>query len=73
MYVQGCRSRVEEARVTETLPSKSEAPDAPASPTFALSGPAHRPLDILIVTSEAPPIVSGISTCIDRLGQVLET
>ena len=27
----------------------------------------HRPLDILIVTSEAPPIVSGISTCIDRL------
>jgi glycosyltransferase involved in cell wall biosynthesis len=24
-------------------------------------------LDILIVTSEAPPIVSGISTCIDRL------
>lgn len=26
-----------------------------------------RPLDILIVTSEAPPIVSGISTCIDRL------
>lgn len=26
-----------------------------------------RPLDILIVTSEAPPIVSGIATCIDRL------
>jgi glycosyltransferase involved in cell wall biosynthesis len=26
-----------------------------------------RPLDILIMTSEAPPIVSGISTCIDRL------
>ncbi len=26
-----------------------------------------RPLDILILTSEAPPIVSGISTCIDRL------
>jgi glycosyltransferase involved in cell wall biosynthesis len=26
-----------------------------------------RPLDILIVTSEAPPIVSGISTCIDRM------
>ena len=26
-----------------------------------------RPLDILIVTSEAPPIVSGISTCTDRL------
>ena len=34
------------------------------------AGPAmagHRPLDVLIVTSEAPPIVSGISTCIDRL------
>jgi glycosyltransferase involved in cell wall biosynthesis len=29
--------------------------------------PGHRPLDVLIVTSEAPPIVSGISTCIDRL------
>ncbi len=29
--------------------------------------PRRRPLDILIVTSEAPPIVSGISTCIDRL------
>lgn len=28
---------------------------------------ASRPLDILIVTSEAPPIVSGISTCIGRL------
>jgi hypothetical protein len=29
--------------------------------------PFRRPLDILIVTSEAPPIVSGISTCIDKL------
>ena len=29
--------------------------------------PGRRPLDILIVTSEAPPIISGISTCIDRL------
>jgi glycosyltransferase involved in cell wall biosynthesis len=28
---------------------------------------ARGPLDILIVTSEAPPIVSGISTCIGRL------
>jgi glycosyltransferase involved in cell wall biosynthesis len=26
-----------------------------------------RALDVLILTSEAPPIVSGISTCIDRL------
>jgi hypothetical protein len=31
------------------------------------AGPGRRPLDILIVTSEAPPIVSGISTCIDKL------
>jgi glycosyltransferase involved in cell wall biosynthesis len=31
------------------------------------AAPGWRPLDILIVTSEAPPIVSGISTCIDRL------
>jgi len=30
-----------------------------------------RPLDILIVTAEAPPIVSGISTCIDRLASGL--
>jgi rhamnosyl/mannosyltransferase len=29
--------------------------------------PDRRPLDILIVTSEAPPIVSGVSTCVDRL------
>lgn len=31
----------------------------------------YRPLDILIVTSEAPPIVSGISTCVDRLARGL--
>lgn len=35
-------------------------------PTGIAAG-ARRPLDILIVTSEAPPIVSGISTCIGRL------
>jgi len=29
--------------------------------------PGRRPLDILILTSEAPPVVSGISTCIDKL------
>jgi len=29
--------------------------------------PTDRPLDVLIVTSEAPPIISGISTCVDRL------
>jgi len=33
--------------------------------------PGNRPLDVLIVTSEAPPIVSGISTCIDRLASGL--
>lgn len=32
-----------------------------------MSTPSSRPLDVLIVTSEAPPIVSGISTCIERL------
>jgi glycosyltransferase involved in cell wall biosynthesis len=32
---------------------------------------ARRPLDILIVTSEAPPVVSGISTCVGRLEQGL--
>jgi glycosyltransferase involved in cell wall biosynthesis len=39
----------------------------PAGYLPALSMPGYRPLDVLIVTSEAPPIVSGISTCIDRL------
>jgi glycosyltransferase involved in cell wall biosynthesis len=33
----------------------------------AVGDVGRRPLDILILTSEAPPIVSGISTCIDRL------
>ena len=28
---------------------------------------SQRALDILMVTSESPPIISGISTCIDRL------
>ncbi len=36
-----------------------------AEPAAGYASP--RPLDILIVTSEAPPIVSGISTCIDRM------
>jgi glycosyltransferase involved in cell wall biosynthesis len=30
-----------------------------------------RPLDVLIVTSEAPPIISGISKCVDRLASGL--
>lgn len=29
--------------------------------------PGYRPLDVLVITSEAPPIVSGIATCIGRL------
>jgi hypothetical protein len=33
--------------------------------------PFRCPLDILIVTSEALPIVSGISTCIDKLASGL--
>jgi glycosyltransferase involved in cell wall biosynthesis len=33
--------------------------------------PADRPLDVLIVTSEAPPTVSGISTCVERLASGL--
>lgn len=36
-------------------------------PVAGLETAAGRPLDILIITSEAPPIVSGIANCIDRL------
>lgn len=35
--------------------------------TVGTAVPSHRPLDVLILTSEAPPIVSGISTCVDQL------
>src|SRR6202034_1846133 len=38
-----------------------------ASPVTSTDIPGCRPLDVLIVASEAPPIVSGISTCIERL------
>jgi len=31
-----------------------------------------RPLDVMVITSEAPPIVSGISTCVARLAGGLE-
>lgn len=52
--------------MTETLgcpgPVSLQAGQAPT-----LNAPAHRPLDMLIVTSEAPPIISGISTCIGGL------
>lgn len=37
----------------------------------ARNAAGHRPLDVLIVTSEAPPIVSGIATCVDRLASGL--
>ena len=52
--------------MTETLrrPAPAGLPVVHAS---VLTAPGHRPLDVMIVTSEAPPIVSGISTCIDRL------
>ena len=33
----------------------------------AVKATRSRPLDVLVITSEAPPIVSGISTCIARL------
>jgi rhamnosyl/mannosyltransferase len=36
-------------------------------PAADLRAMVDRPLDILILSSEAPPIISGISTCIDRL------
>src|ERR1700678_2431646 len=38
-----------------------------AEPVVEGTVPFRRPLDILIMTAEHPPIVSGISTCIDRL------
>jgi glycosyltransferase involved in cell wall biosynthesis len=38
-----------------------------AEPDVESAVPFRRPLDILIMTAEVPPIVSGISTCIDRL------
>jgi glycosyltransferase involved in cell wall biosynthesis len=44
-----------------------QAVGPPVGPRDRAAGGGWRPLDILIVTSEAPPIVSGISTCIDRL------
>ena len=56
--------------MTDTFGSPSQVTlrDGQAS---ASSLPGQRPLDILIVTSEAPPIVSGISTCIQRLANGL--
>jgi rhamnosyl/mannosyltransferase len=52
--------------VTETL-SRATIVELPSGHVPATDVSGCRPLDVLIVTSEAPPIVSGISTCIDRL------
>ena len=46
-------------------PVKTENPHIGYSKPSEMDG--SRPLDVLIITSEAPPIVSGISTCIERL------
>lgn len=56
--------------MVETL-GRSMPFDIASRPTGSVTDGACRPLDILIVTSEAPPIVSGISTCIGRLEQGL--
>ena len=50
-------------------PLKPENPHVGSAKALDLAG--SRPLDVLIVTSEAPPIVSGISTCIKRLANGL--
>jgi glycosyltransferase involved in cell wall biosynthesis len=52
--------------VTETL-SRPTIVELPSGHLTTTDIPGCRPLDVLIVTSEAPPIVSGISTCIERL------
>jgi len=56
--------------VTQTLP-RSTIVELPAGDVTTMDIPGCRPLDVLIVTSEAPPIVSGISTCIERLASGL--
>jgi glycosyltransferase involved in cell wall biosynthesis len=38
-----------------------------AAHAWASNATKSQPLDVLVITSEAPPIVSGISTCIARL------
>jgi len=52
--------------VTETL-SRATIAELPAGHVTTTDILDYRPLDVLIVTSEAPPIVSGISTCVERL------
>ena len=50
-------------------PLKPENPHVGSAKALDMAG--SRPLDVLIMTSEAPPIVSGISTCIERLASGL--
>lgn len=72
--VRWCPDRVSPAHVSETGLAAADdvrAPDVPA-PRPALVGlhgnsTGARRLHILVLTSEAPPIVSGISRCVDRL------
>jgi glycosyltransferase involved in cell wall biosynthesis len=56
--------------VTQTL-SRSTIVGLPSAHVTTMDIPGCRPLDVLIVTSEAPPIISGISTCIERLASGL--
>lgn len=51
--------------MTETLDIRPE--NLGAGYARAVDATRSRPLDVLVITSEAPPIVSGISTCIGRL------
>lgn len=67
-----CPTDCWQERVTETL-------GMPMPEDFSISHGAGsessglRPLDVLILTAEAPPIVSGISTCIGRLATGLSS
>lgn len=56
--------------MTQTLP-RSTIVELPSGHVTTMDIPGCRPLDVLIVASEAPPIVSGISTCIERLASGL--
>ena len=56
--------------MTETI-EQSQSEELATSYTETSNATSSRPLDVLILTSEAPPIVSGISTCIGRLASGL--
>lgn len=51
-------------------PARSVVP-GPGGPQEADEDARRRGLNVLVLTSEAPPIVSGISRCVDRLTQGL--